>query len=190
MTAATVAVVLAAGAGTRFEPGPGAAHKLLAPFRDRTVLWWAVSHALEAGLDHTWVISGAVAVAGAVPAGARILHNPEWAAGQATSLQRAVIEARTTGVGALVVGLGDQPLIPAAAWQAVAASEGMIAVATYHGRRRNPVRLAAPVWPLLRPTGDEGARSLMRARPDLVQEVPCRGDPVDIDTREDLHRWS
>ena len=184
-----MAVVLAAGGGSRWE-GHAGDHKLLAPFRGRPVVRWAVEQALSAGLAATWVVTGAVDLSGVLPSGVVVLANPSWADGQATSLQVAVREARRVGAPALVVGLGDQPLVAAPAWRSVASAGGAIAVATYDGLRRNPVKLSAEVWDLLPVTGDEGARTLIGSRPDLVHEVPCQGDPVDIDTKEDLQRWS
>jgi len=185
--------VLAAGGGSRFAESGGAGHKLLADFRGRPVVTWAVEHAVAAGLDETIVVGGAIDLAGVVPHGVTVLVNDRWAEGQATSLRVAIGHAEAAGHDAIVVGLGDQPLVPAAAWGAVAAAAAQdtpIVVATYEGRRRNPVRLHRTVWPLLPTTGDEGARVIMRDRPDLVGEVACDGDPADVDTVEDLRRWS
>jgi molybdenum cofactor cytidylyltransferase len=180
------AIVLAAGEGSRFA---GPTHKLLAPFRGRPLWTWAVDAALTAGFDATYVVTGAVDL----PVGSPgiVVRNETWASGQATSLGAGVAAAAAAGHDAIVIGLGDQPLIAADAWQAVASATGTpIAVASFDGERRPPVRLAAEVWPLLPTSGDDGARVLMRERPDLVTAVPCSGEPVDIDTVEDLERWS
>ena len=201
-----VAVVLAAGAGTRFrQDGGDGGHKLSAKLSgsgrsaagsegaaaDRTVLEAALDHVLDASIGPVVVVTGAAP--DVVPAHQReavvIHHNPRWADGQITSLRAGIDAARALGAEAVVVGLGDQPFIDPAAWRAVAAADGPIAVATYDGRRGNPVRLTADVWELLPTTGDEGARALMRVRPELVREVPCIGSPTDIDTTEDLRRW-
>ncbi len=178
------AVVLAAGEGSRFA---GPSHKLLANLRGRPVVTWSVQAALEAALDETLVVIGAVDLADHLPGGLTVLHNESWASGQASSLRVAMDWCARQGHSAAVVGLGDQPLVPAAAWRAVAtAATGPIVTATFGGKRRPPVRLDDSVWPLLPVTGDEGARALMAGRPELVFEVACDGDPVDIDTVEDL----
>jgi molybdenum cofactor cytidylyltransferase len=184
----TAAVVLAAGGGSRFG---GATHKLLAPLRGRPVVAWAVDAAIAAGLDDVIVVTGAAELGGLLPDGVVSVGNPRWAEGQATSLQRALAEAEARGHDAVVVGLGDQPFIDAACWRVVAAATATpIAVASYGGRRRNPVRLHRAVWPLLPTSGDEGARGVMTLRPALVTEVACMGDPGDIDTVEDLQALS
>ena len=187
-----LAVVLAAGGGSRFA-GPG--HKLLAERDGRSVVEHAVAVAREA-LGDVLVVTGALQLPSAVTAmsGVRVVHNPRGAAGQATSLATAIELAKSDGAGddaidAVVVGLGDQPDITAESWRRVAASTAPIAIATYDGRRRNPVRLHRSIWHLLPSTGDEGARALTRLRADLVEEVPCSGSPGDIDTLEDLLRW-
>jgi len=180
------AVVLAAGEGSRFHDDT---HKLLAPFRGRPLVQWAIDAALDAALAATFVVVGAVDFE--VPDRAIVVRNPRWREGQASSLLAGVDAARAAGHDAVVIGLGDQPLVPAEAWAAVAArAERPIATALFDGRRRPPVRLAKEVWSLLPTSGDEGARIIMRERPDLVTEVPCVGEPIDIDTREDLDRWS
>jgi molybdenum cofactor cytidylyltransferase len=182
------AVVLAAGGGTRFE---GPTHKLLAEIDGVAVVRRAVDAALGAALDETVVVTGAADLAAVLPTGVTVVRNDRWAEGQATSLQAAVAHARDRGHDAIVAGLGDQPFVPASAWRAVAdADHAPIVAAVYGGRRRNPVRLAAEVWPLLPEDGDEGARGLIARRPDLLGTVTCQGDPVDIDRVEDLDAWS
>ena len=182
-----VAAVLAAGGGTRFT---GGTHKLLTPFRGRCLVSWSIEQALLAGFDETIVVTGGTALEQVIPAGVVVVPNPAWASGQASSLKRAVAHARSQGHEALIVGLADQPMIPASAWRAVASASTPIVVATYGGRRANPVKLSAAVWDLLPNEGDVGARALMARRVDLVGEVACVGDPADIDTLEDLDRWS
>ena len=179
-------MVLAAGSSSRFA----GEHKLLASFRGRPLLAWAVEHALEADLDETLVVEGAVEVGAVLPPGVASIHNPRWADGQATSLQAAIAWAREGGFDAVVIGLGDQPLVPPEAWRAVAASASPIAIATFDGQRRPPTRLASSVWPLLPTEGDQGARVVMNENPNLVEAVACPGQAVDIDTVEDLARWS
>jgi molybdenum cofactor cytidylyltransferase len=150
---------------------------------------WAVEAALGAGLDGVVVVAGAVELDDVLPPEVRIVTNPRWAEGQGTSLAAGI--AASGDADAVVVGLGDQPLIPAEAWRLVASSTATaIAVATYDGTPRNPVRFAREVWSLLPTDGDEGARRLLRGRPDLVTPVACPGKPVDVDTEEDLARWS
>ena len=179
------AVLLAAGEGTRFRGGP----KLLAELRGRPLLAWAIDPVLEAGLPLV-VVRGQVDLAGALPAreaGVTVLENPRAHEGQATSLSAGIAWCHASGFDAAVVGLGDQPMVPASAWRAVAASGlAPIVTASFAGRRRPPVRLDREIWPLLPEAGDEGARALMLRRPDLVAEVACEGDPFDVDTLSDL----
>ena len=180
------AVLLAAGGGSRFH---GETHKLLTDLRGRPVLAHAVDAAVASGLD-VLVVTGAVDVGHALPDGITVVHNQHWRDGQAVSVRAGIAVAEASGHDAVVVGLGDQPFATAGAWRAVATADVPVAVATYDGVRGHPVRLSAEVWPLLPPSGDEVGRAIMSSRPDLVSEVRCDGDPADIDTVEDLRRWT
>ncbi len=183
------AVVLAGGGGERWL-GPG--HKLTTMFRGRPVVAWAIEHAVASGLE-VLVVDGAVDLTTlALDAGARPVHNPRWRDGLGSSLALGCDVAEREGFDAIVVGLGDQPLLVTSAWWAVADApdDRAVVVATYDGVRAHPVRLAASVWPFLDRSADRGAGGLLANRPDLVLEVACEGNPADMDTLEDVHRWS
>ncbi|GAC1361432.1 MAG: hypothetical protein NVSMB4_19250 [Acidimicrobiales bacterium] len=183
----TAGALLAAGRGSRFH-GPD--HKLLADLGGRPLLDHALAPLMAAGLDHVGVVTGSVDLTLLLPHGVSALSNDRWAQGQATSLRVAVDWARSLGVTALVVGLGDQPGIVVSAWRKVAeAVTSPIAVATYRGKRGHPVRLHSSIWDLLPTDGDRGAGVVMTRFPELVCEVACDGDTSDVDTVEDLARW-
>ena len=202
------AVLLAAGGGTRFQADDATAgavghpvrpHKLLAELDGRPLWRHSLAHLLDAGFEHVVVVTGAVVIEAASAAtqggttALEVVHNAAWASGQASSLQLAVGAARRQGAEAVVVGLADQPFVPAAAWRTVADAppECTLVVATYDGRwGPNPVRIAAEHWPALPTGGDEGARALLRGLRERVCTVACVGSAADIDTPEDLARWT
>jgi CTP:molybdopterin cytidylyltransferase MocA len=182
------AVLLAAGAGTRFVD---ADHKLLVALDGKPLWRHALDHMVAAGFEHAAVVTGAVRLD--VPGPAVALPNPVWHEGQASSLQVAVDFAGSLNCDGLVVGLADQPAIPPEAWRLVGNADPMwpVACATYDGvRGPNPVRLHKLVWPMLPTEGDHGARELLAGHPDWVLDVACPGSSADIDTVEDLRRWT
>jgi CTP:molybdopterin cytidylyltransferase MocA len=186
------AVVLAAGAGCRFGGG-----KLLAKIGGQPLIEAVLDNLRDAPVDEVIVVAGADAERLREVCeryGVRTVDNEEWELGQSTSVL-AGLRACGAETRAAVVLLGDQPLVGAGAVDRLVAAfaEGAkVAVATYGGKRRNPVLFSREVWPLLEAelAGDEGARSVLKRHPELVVEVPCEGvgDPTDVDTREDLRR--
>jgi CTP:molybdopterin cytidylyltransferase MocA len=190
MPSGVSAIVLAAGAGSRFGGG-----KLLAKLGERPLISVVLENLRDAPVDEAIAVVGADAERLREVCehyGVRTIENEDWELGQSTSVL-AGLRACGEDARAAVVLLGDQPLVGAGAVERLVAAfaEGArVAVATYGGRRRNPVLFSREVWPLLEAelAGDEGARSVLRRHPELVVDVPCDGvgDPADVDTREDL----
>ncbi|MGH3341979.1 MAG: nucleotidyltransferase family protein, partial [Carbonactinosporaceae bacterium] len=133
-------------------------------------------------------------VASADLSGAVVVHNPDWRSGMGSSL-RAGLAALPPAAGAVVVALVDQPgVTPEAVRRLLTAylDGARVAVATYGGRRRNPVLLARDTWAEVArlAAGDVGARPFLAAHPALVVPVACddAGSPADIDTPDELRR--
>lgn len=179
-----VAVLLAAGAGSRFE---GPTHKLLATI-DGLPVW---QHALNAALnaDVPVVLVTGAAELTPVPPGVTVVHNSNWQHGQAGSLALGIQAAHELGAEVVVAGLADQPGVTASAWRRLVQHTADLAVATYDGRRGHPVRIAQSYWPELPTDGDLGARDVLARHANAVEQIPCEGSPDDIDTAKDLERW-
>jgi CTP:molybdopterin cytidylyltransferase MocA len=164
------AVVLAAGAGSRFG---GPKQKLLLP---------DVLERLERDrLDEVVVVLGAYRFE---VEGARVVICEEWEDGPGASL-RSGLSALGPDVDAAVVCLADGPLISIQAVERVVdvwrSGAGDVVAASYRGARGHPVLLARSVWPVV---PDDGGRTLEAVL------VPCDdlGSPEDVDTLADLRR--
>jgi CTP:molybdopterin cytidylyltransferase MocA len=161
------AVVLAAGAGSRFG-GPKQA--LLLPEVLRRVR--------ESSVDDVLVVTGAHPL----ETHARVVRCPDWELGPGASL-RCGLAALDEDVEAGVVVLADGPdLSPEAIDRVVEAwrgGAGEVVAASYGGDRGHPVVLARSVWSAI---PDEGARAL---EPFLI---PCDdlGSPGDVDIADEI----
>ena len=165
--AAIPAIVLAAGASTRF--GAPKQRLLLAPVLERV---------RRSGVSKAVVVLGAHDV----DVDAEVVHCRGWARGPGASL-RCGLERLPDAAEAAVVVLADGPeLAPAAIDRVIAEwreSGDDLLAASYGGVRGHPVLIARGAWSRV---PEEGARALS---PRLV---PCDdlGDPGDVDYAEQL----
>jgi CTP:molybdopterin cytidylyltransferase MocA len=158
------AVVLAAGASSRYGTAPPKQQVLLPPVLD------AVGRS---------TVDGIVVVAGAHPLEVESVECPDWELGPGASL-RCGLAALPAEAEAAVVVLADGPeLDPRAIERVVEAwreDGGDVLAASYDGIRLHPVLLARPAWSRV---PDEGARGLE------ARLVPCDDltAPGDVDVR-------
>ena len=166
MTQQDVAIaVLAAGRGSRVG---GDVPKPLLELRGRPLVSWALDAATSSGLRPVVLVVGhhGGAVARVAPEGVVVVRSRRWRRGIARSLRAALGALEPWAqVGAVAVGLADQPLVGPDAYRRLAGAYrdgARLAVATYHEQRRNPVLLTRTMWAQARELdGDEGARVLM-----------------------------
>ena len=185
--ARTAAVVLAAGAGTRFGGG-----KLSATLGDRRVIDHVLDALARVGLAETVVVVGPGPDATSLrQGGARVVVNPRPQDGVSSSL-RAGLAALGPSVDAALIVLGDQPFVRPATIRALLAVEVPVGRSLVVPRYAadggsNPVLVLRAGWGLAAAIdGDRGLGLTIAANPELVVEVTVSGSNPDIDTRGDL----
>jgi molybdenum cofactor cytidylyltransferase len=185
--AGVAAVILAAGRARRM----GGRNKLLARFDGAPLIRRVAEEALASKADSVIVVTGhkAVDIEAAVHGLAvRLVHNPDYAEGLATSLKTGLAEVPADVAGALVM-LADMPGITAAELDRLIAafrarSGPRIVLATVEGKRGNPVLWSRDFFPeLLTVTGDTGARHILARHEEVVERVEIgRAAGLDVDT--------
>lgn len=183
-------MVLAAGTGSRFGRT-----KQLAPLRGKPL----AQHAIDAAareVDEVVVVLGhdadAVEAALRLPANARVVRNPRYAEGQASSLAVG-LRACDPGSAAAIVLLADQPGIGPEHVRALVSAfraRPAPAIRLRFTDAPGPALLARAIWPELeRLEGDVGARVWLEAHPEVVSWVELdEPAPADVDRPEDLAR--
>jgi molybdenum cofactor cytidylyltransferase len=184
------AVILAAGESRRMGR-----FKLLLPWRGRPVLDHVLRAVRASKVHHRILVLGHQA--GAVRAaldldGFTVCENPDYPAGQSTSMQAGLAAAPAECSGFLFL-LGDQPAITPGFINAMSSLHGVepdrILVPTVAGRRTSPVLFPVRLRDaLLAVRGDQGGRPVLDAHPDLILPVPVDDPDLlrDLDAPSDL----
>jgi CTP:molybdopterin cytidylyltransferase MocA len=185
------AVVLAAGEATRFGDT-----KQVREVAGKPLVQHAVDAAAGADLDEVVVVVGhdaeRVRTALRLPPSGRVVENPRYAEGLATSLAAGLDACHAASEGAVVL-LADQPGIEARHVRLLADAFRRTGGWVVRLRFRDgpgPALLSRAAWDEARAlSGDVGARALAARHPDRVVEVAVdEAAPPDVDRPEDLAR--
>jgi molybdenum cofactor cytidylyltransferase len=186
------AVVLAAGAGSRFGGG-----KLLARLDGRPIVGHVVDAARDAGLDPIVVV---VAPSGELDdldlGDVRRVVNETPQEGLSSSVRLGLRELDLERhVTAAVILPGDQPRVRPATIAALldaldeAPDTPFVAARHVNDHSPNPVVARRSVWRLADElAGDRGFGPVLAAHPELVRWIDVAGSNPDIDTPADLGR--
>jgi len=194
----TAAVLLAAGSASRMGGQP----KCLLQLDGASLIERQIIALRAAGITHIVMVLGhyATAIEAAVQhLGARIVHNPQPDAGQASSL-RIGLAAHQAGVfDAYYIGLADQPLIgPDEITALLSAHQERPADCAFtqpqvEGLPGNPVVFTQQVCrDLLQGTGEWGGRQWQQAHADQVYRWNTANPHyrIDLDSPEDLQAFT
>ncbi len=182
-------VILAAGFSRRM----GQRNKLLLPLGDTVMIRHMVDVYSAITQRAVLVVTGhdAEAIAAALAgSSATTVFNPEYAAGQQTSVACGL--RASPPETDILIGLGDQPLLTAPDLRALLAAHAAldgtrISIPVHAGRRGNPIVVPAALRArVLEDPKAPGCKKFTRAHPEAVQfhALHAPGFYADVDTPE------
>ena len=189
----TVAIVLAAGLSRRMgEP------KLLLPWGQTTILGQTLTNVLASSVDAVLLVTGfqrELIEAMAAARGVSTVHNADYATGEMLSSLQCGLRQLPDTTGAVLVVLGDQPLISGETIDLILAANrngaGSLVAPSFGKRQGNPVLIARRHFSelLALPPGS-APQDLLRKHPQELILVPVESDSVlkDIDSPESYQR--
>lgn len=187
------AIITAAGAGVRMQ---GRIKQLL-PWRGKTLIENAIEIARQSDVNETIVVLGAHAdeIRQVIrEPRARVVVNPDWAEGHASSI-RAALDAISPTMDAAIFINADQPFLTPTVVNGIIQryreTDAEIIAPTYAGKRGSPVLFRRIHFDELRSLrGEQGGRELLARYADRVEHVEFQDAwlGVDVDTVEEYER--
>ncbi len=184
------AIILAAGGSSRMG-----SPKQLLPYRGRPLICHAVEQVMASGAGPIFVVLGAntETIAEALPGGVTVCSNPRWREGMGTSVRVGVEAAIAARVDAVIIALGDQPLISPLILNSLISTHretGRALVASrYAGGAGVPALFAKDLFvELLELPPASGCKRLIEAHSGEAAFIDCPQGELDIDTPEDYAR--
>jgi molybdenum cofactor cytidylyltransferase len=184
-------IILAAGESKRY----GALKQLL-DWKGKPFVRQVAETALRAGLEPVFVVTGfrGADVESALSGlSVNVIHNPNWAEGQSTSI-KAGVQALPGEIGSAIFLLADQPQIPVDVIRALRDTHAqefapIIAPLVLEEKRANPVLFDRVTFSdLMQLQGDTGGRGIFHKH--RLEFMPWHDDILllDVDKPEDYQR--
>jgi molybdenum cofactor cytidylyltransferase len=188
-------LLLAAGSSSRL----GRSKQLLS-IKGQPLLLKSVKAAIESGIKNITVVLGANEQAHReviTDAGVQVVVNTDWKKGMGNSLKAGLsyLLQQLPKVEAVVTMVCDQPLINSDQLRKLISEyenfESTIVASFYQGATGVPVLFDRTLFSeLLSLSDDAGAKKILQQHPHLVKTVPFPGGEIDIDTEDDLKKFS
>lgn len=185
------ALILAAGTSSRM----GTAKQLL-PYKETTLLGWAIENVLKSKVDKVYCILGSNAAQitseiSKYPVS--IIHNKNYKKGLSSSIISGIEHIKHMDYDGILISLGDQPNVDSLYVNRMISEfklkSNYIVASSYKNIKGVPAIFPVKQYPnLMNIEGDKGAKLVINSPHNLVTTIQSSIDLFDIDTPEDYNK--